>query len=451
MPGTCLLIDGGSPFAKATLAALATLHERVLVAAPASGSANADFPELAFDPESDEGWNALSAALLERHGPVETIVVCAPPEACDCEALILRNWLALREMVRLLPEGQRGTFLSQHLAPDPAYPGREAALEGQRMGMAAAIIDGIAMERRPRANRLVLARDAAPAGVGEAARFLCDERSAFMDGAELALDGTASEGNARLDGRTVLITGATSGLGRAAAIEAGRLGAFVAVGGRKVPLAEETLAMVRAAGGDGMVVPLDVTDEAAWASAVDAVLAARGALHGLVNNAGETVNRRLDLLEGKDIAFLRAVNYRGAVLGMAAAEPALAASGGGAVVNVSSVAGIRGGPGAAAYSTTKAALIGYSLARGRVLAAQTPRIRVNALQPGLIWSDSVAESLGEDGAAAFRARIEPQTPLGRVTTPEEVAKSLVWLLSEAAVPVAAQAIHVSGGLELNFP
>jgi NAD(P)-dependent dehydrogenase (short-subunit alcohol dehydrogenase family) len=448
MTSTCLVIDGGSPFADATLAALSPLFGRVL---HAGGAVDPDLPELSFDLLDEAGWNRLSGAITARFGAVDAIVLCAAPPALDSAAAITRQWLALRETVRILAPGQRGIFVSQHLAPDDRFPGREAALEAQRIAMGAAVIDGIGLDRRPRSNRLVLDPGAAPAAVTEAVRFLCDARSSFLCGAEIALDAAPSSGDARLDGRTVLITGATSGLGRASAVAAARFGAFVAVGGRKLPLAEETLAMVREAGGDGMVVPLDVTDAAAWDRGIALVTDARGALHGLVNNAGESVNRRLDLLTAADLDFLLAVNYRGTVLGMAAAEPALAASGGGAIVNVSSVAGIRGGPGGAAYSAAKAAVIGHSLARGRALAGESPRIRVTALQPGLIWSDSVADSLGETGAQAFRARIEPQTPLGRVTTPEEVAQPVCWLLSEAAAPVTAQAVHVSGGLELNFP
>lgn len=450
MTSVCLVVDGGSPFARATLAAVSPMFDHVLHVAVPGGGDDADL--LGLDElTSDDAWNRLSETVSRQYGSIDAIVSCAAPAGTDGGEVVARQWFALRELVRLLPTGNRGVFLSQHLAPDPQLPEREAALEAARIGMAAAIIDGIGLDRRPRANRLAIDPGASPAAITEAVRFLCDARSSFMCGAEIALDAAPSSGNAGLADRTVLVTGATSGLGRATAVAAARLGAFVAVGGRKMRLAEETLALVRQAGGDGMVVPLDVTDARAWSAAVAAVVARRGALHGLVNNAGESVNRRLDLLKGADLEFLLSVNYRGTVLGMAAAEPALAASGGGAIVNVSSVAGIRGGPGAAAYSTTKAAVIGYSLSRGRALAGQRPLIRINALQPGLIWSDSVADSLGAAGAEAFRARIEPQTPLGRVTGPEEVAEPVCWLLSDAAAPVTAQAIHVSGGLELNFP
>jgi NAD(P)-dependent dehydrogenase (short-subunit alcohol dehydrogenase family) len=287
-----------------------------------------------------------------------------------------------------------------------------------------------------------------------ALQLLTDERSSFMTGAEVVLD---RGGPARFDavtdlsGKAVLVTGATSGIGRATAIEIGARGGFAAIGGRKLHLAEETLAMVRAAGGDGMVVPLDVTDARAWHDGVAVVLNARGALHGLVNNAGESKNQRIDELPAETVAFLLRINYEGALLGMRAALPALEASGGGAIINIASVAGVRAGPGGSGYGGSKAALIGASQSWGRALEGKSPRIRINALQPGLIWSDSVADSLGEEGARTFRAFIEPKTPIGRVGRPEEIAAVIAYLLSDPASPINAQAINVSGGLELNFP
>jgi 3-oxoacyl-[acyl-carrier protein] reductase len=271
-----------------------------------------------------------------------------------------------------------------------------------------------------------------------------------MTGAELMLTSSPEQPPAseRLDGKTVLVTGATSGIGRATAIEIGRLGGFVAIGGRKLDLAEETLALVRAAGGDGAVVPLDVTDEAAWERARTDIVATYGGLDGLVNNAGESRNRPIAELGLSDLRFLLDVNYRGTLLGMRAClEPI--ASRNGAILNISSVAGIRAVSGGSAYGGSKASVVGLSL--GFAAANRDKTIRINAVQPGLIWSDSVADSLGEDGARAFRTMIEPKTPIGRVGVPEDVAKPLAFLLSDAAAPILGQAISVSGGLEFNVP
>lgn len=459
MGSTCLVIDTGSPFGPITRSALGGVFDRVLHATGDGALADhghASDDRLAFEPGDPAGWDALGEAVLARFGKLDAVVLCAPPVGSHGTAAIRTQWLALRCALRLVREGQGGIYLSQQLAPILAMPERAAVLEASRRSMDAGIIDGIALGVRLRANRLVIDEEAAPGAIAEAVRFLCDPRSSFLCGAEIALDAAASAGEATLAGRTVLITGATSGLGRASAIAAGRLGAFVAVGGRKVDLAQETLGMVREAGGDGMVVPLDVTQQEGWRGAIAAIERQAGALHGLVNNAGESVNRRIDQLDPATLNFLLAVNYTGTVLGINAALPLMRRSGGGAVINISSVAGIRAGPGGSAYSAAKAAVVGLSRAWAAQLAQECPvpatgRVRVNAVQPGLIWSDSVAASLGEAGAAAFRAKIEPQTPLGRVTHPAEVAEPVCWLLSDAAAPVTGQAIAVSGGLELTFP
>jgi 3-oxoacyl-[acyl-carrier protein] reductase len=282
---------------------------------------------------------------------------------------------------------------------------------------------------------------------------LTGDDSRFMSGAEIVLPATARQAGAassRLEGKTVLVTGATSGIGRATAVEIGRRGGWVAVGGRKLDLAHETLALVREAGGEGCVVPLDVTDEDAWTTAARQIEDARGGLHGLVNNAGESRNRPIEQLSEADLAFLAGINCRGVKIGMEAMAPLLEREGG-VVLNISSVAGVRAGPGGSAYSATKAAMIGLSCGYAKAYAARGVPIRVNSIQPGLIWSESVADSLGDEGARQFRAMIEPKTPLGRVGTPEEVADAVAFLLSDAAAVISGQAINISGGLELSWP
>lgn len=402
----------------------------------------------------EAAWEAL-VAKLERRGESVELIVTSPPSdtpADDPDAAIGTAWRGAKFALPLFAGSGEGILLTLGFVPEPggALPGSDAAAESIRLLTAAALLDAGKAGIRLRSNRLYCVPDAAPAAVEEAVRMFADGRSRFMAGAEISLRGGDGPAGPDLAGKTLLVTGATSGIGRAAAIEIGRQGGWVAVGGRKLDLAEETLAAVRAAGGDGMVVRLDVTDGAAWAEAAHSIAAARGALHGLVNNAGEARNRPIGELNSDDLAFLTGINCRGVRLGIDAMT-ALLAKEGGSVLNIASVAGLRAGPGGSAYSASKAAMVGLSRGFAARFAAASVPVRVNSLLPGLIWSDSVADSLGEEGARAFRAMIEPKTPLGRVGVPEEVASVIAYLLSDAAAAVSGQTITVSGGLELGFP
>jgi NAD(P)-dependent dehydrogenase (short-subunit alcohol dehydrogenase family) len=394
------------------------------------------------------GGNALDWEAIESGFDV---IVHAPPalESATAETVMLSAWLALKHSHRLMAAAGGGTLVTLCPRGDD-QPELEAALYGHRLSATAALLDAIKIDLRPRANRLVFDPAVREDQFKAALALLADERSVFMTGTELTLASRPDHpaATARLDGKTILVTGATSGIGRATAIEIGRQRGFVAVGGRKLDLAEETLTMVRDAGGDGMVASLDVTDEAAWARACEAIVDARGALDGLVNNAGESRNRPIADLAAEDLNFLLGINYRGTLLGMRQCLAPIAARGG-AILNISSVAGIRAAPGGSAYGGSKASVVGLSLAWAA--AHRDTAIRINAVQPGLIWSDSVADSLGEEGARNFRAWIEPKTPIGRVGVPEDVAQPVAFLLSDAAAAISGQAISVSGGLEHNIP
>ncbi|TZG29235.1 SDR family NAD(P)-dependent oxidoreductase [Sphingomonas montanisoli] len=396
-------------------------------------------------------WDRIAALIGDD--AIDLQVHCPPAALGDVKAEVALHsaWLAARNANRLM-RGQ-GTLLVQYLTVEPGKPAPEldAGANAFTLALSGALLDATKAGLTLRSNRLGFPASADPAHVRAATELLIDDRSRFMTGAVITLDGRGATGAAspRLEGKTILITGATSGIGRETAIEMGRLGAFVAVGGRKQPLAQETLDLVRAAGGDGMTVSLDVTSKDAWTAAIAAVIAARGAIHGLINNAGEQKNRTIAELAQADLQFLTDINYRGMRTGMDEALHPIAASGGGAIINIASVAGIRAGYGASAYGGSKAAMIGLSLAYARDFASTG--VRVNALQPGFIWSDSVADSMGAEGAAAFRAMIEPRTPLGRVGAPDDVAGMIAFLLSDAAAAISGQAITVSGGLELTFP
>lgn len=254
-----------------------------------------------------------------------------------------------------------------------------------------------------------------------------------------------------LSGKTIIVTGSTSGIGRETAIHLARAGAFVGVAGRNVAGAHGTLEAIAADGGEAMFVPIDVTEEAAWARAIAQVLDRGDGLHGLIANAGEAVLKPIDQLTEADFEFLLKVNYDGCFLGLKHGLPAIAASGGGAIVNIASVAGMRAGPGSSAYGTTKAAMLGLTKDAARWASQGGTGVRVNALCPGLIWGPGVVESQGEEGAARFRAIIEPKTPLGRVGEVADIAAFLVYLMSDAAAAANGQTFVLSGGLDLLFP
>ena len=202
----------------------------------------------------------------------------------------------------------------------------------------------------------------------------------------------------RLVDRTIVVTGATSGIGRACALRLAGEGAWVGVAGRNQARGEETLSAIMEADGEGMFLRFDVTRQDEWEAAMQAVMRQRGGVHGLVNNAGESILKRLDLLSTQDFEFLLAINYEACFLGMRTVFPLLRASGGGAIVNVSSVAGIRAGQNSTAYGSTKAAMTGLTAEAARSGAAEEPVIRVNSIHPGLIWGPGVPESLGEQRA-----------------------------------------------------
>lgn len=415
-----------------------------------------------LDHGTDAEWQTLIERLASEGRSVSAIITAPPTNSApdEPEPTIAAAWRGAKYALPVFQAAGQGVLISMAFAPSPhgANPASDAAANSIRLMTAAALHDaqksGIAL----RSNRLYLAEDAEDAAVEEAIRLLADPRSLFMAGTELTLAAPSAAHSAAhsgpatpdLAGKAILVTGATSGIGRAAAVELGRRGAFVAVGGRKMDLAEETLTLIREAGGTGMTVRLDVTDGAAWAAAGKAITAQTGALHGLVNNAGEAKNKPIADLTSEELDFLTGINCKGVRTGIEALAPIIAQSGG-TILNIASVAGLRAGPNGSAYSASKAAMVGLGTGYATKFAHEGTDVRVNNLLPGLIWSDSVADSLGEEGAAAFRKMIEPKTPLGRVGTPQDVASVIAYLLSDAAAGISGQTITVSGGLELCWP
>jgi 3alpha(or 20beta)-hydroxysteroid dehydrogenase len=241
----------------------------------------------------------------------------------------------------------------------------------------------------------------------------------------------------RLKGKIILISGGARGQGAAEA----RL--FVAEGARVVigdVLEAEGGRLASELGDAATFVTQDVTREEDWNKAV-AAAAALGGLHGLVNNAG--IYQPRTLMETDAALFERhmRVNQLGCFLGMKAVVPLMEQSGGGSVVNISSTAGLRGSPGAFAYSATKWALRGMTKAAAADLAPR--KIRVNSIHPGPIDTDMLKVRTPQENQRRLQL-----VPMKRMGSAEEVANLVVYLLSDESGYVTGAEVAIDGGATL---
>src|SRR4051812_8615767 len=241
----------------------------------------------------------------------------------------------------------------------------------------------------------------------------------------------------RLKGKIILISGGARGQGAAEARLCAAEGAKVVITDL---LEAEGQQLARELGDAAVFVRHDVTQEADWAAAI-AAAQRLGGLHGLVNNAG--IYQPRTLMETDAALFERhmRVNQLGCFLGMKAVVPLMEQSGGGSIVNISSVAGLRGSPGAIAYSATKWALRGMTKAAAVDLAPR--KVRVNSVHPGPIDTDMLKVRTPEQNAERLT-----RVPMARMGTAEEVAKLVLFLLSDESGYVTGAEVAIDGGASL---
>jgi NAD(P)-dependent dehydrogenase (short-subunit alcohol dehydrogenase family) len=241
----------------------------------------------------------------------------------------------------------------------------------------------------------------------------------------------------RFDGKVALVTGGSRGQGAAEARLFAHGGAAVLIGDVRDDEGAATARAIRDAGGTADYCRLDVASEADWRAAIDRAASRHGGLHILVNNAGIGL-RRPSMLDVSldDWNRVLAINLTGAFLGTRAAAPAMRESGGGAIVNIGSIAA-RIGHFATAYTTAKWGLRGLTKSAAMEFAAWN--IRVNAVHPGLVDTALVNES--ED----FFEAMEWMTPMQRAATPEEIANVVAFVASDEASYMTAADITVDGG------
>ena len=244
----------------------------------------------------------------------------------------------------------------------------------------------------------------------------------------------------QMQGRRALVTGASSGLGRHFAVSLARAGASVIVAARGVDKLAETVAEIKAVGGEGLAVRLDVTDPASVKDGFDQIEAKLGVADVIINNAGVAVSRPLLEQTESDWDAVLDTNLKGAwLVAQEGARRLVAAKLPGSIINIASITGERVAGGVAPYCASKAGVI--HLTRAMALELARHGIRVNALAPGYVQTELNRDFLASEAGQRLKARI----PQRRFGLPEELDGPLLLLASEAGAYITGSVIFADGG------
>ena len=245
-----------------------------------------------------------------------------------------------------------------------------------------------------------------------------------------------------LNDSVAIVTGSGRGIGRAIALELAGAGVKVIVNyAGRVDKAEETVELIRAAGGDCLAVQADVSQAADVDRLIKTTVDHFGKINILVNNAGITRDSLLLRMKEADWDAVLATNLKGVFLCTKAVSKGMLKQRSGVIVNISSVVGLSGNAGQANYAAAKAGIIGFSKSIAKEFASRG--IRVNTVAPGYISTD-MTETLAE----GMHSEVLRAIPLGRMGMPEDVAKAVRFLVSPEASYITGQTLCVDGGMEI---
>lgn len=247
--------------------------------------------------------------------------------------------------------------------------------------------------------------------------------------------------------KVALITGGSTGIGKACALAFSREGAKVVIADMNGEAGEETVGLVRAKGGEASFVKTDVSQPDEVESLFGQVMATYGRLDCAFNNAGIPGSIGFSTHEYPDESWQRVldVNLKGVWLCMRQEIIQMLQQGGGAIVNTASIWGLVGAPGASAYVASKHAVAG--LTRAAALEYASRGIRINAVNPGTIRTPILDPFIA--AVPDFESFMTARHPIGRIGRPEEVAEAVVWLCSDAASFVIGQNLPVDGGYTIQ--
>jgi NAD(P)-dependent dehydrogenase (short-subunit alcohol dehydrogenase family) len=245
----------------------------------------------------------------------------------------------------------------------------------------------------------------------------------------------------RLTGKVAIVTGGGSGIGRGAAIRFAKEGAMVAIADIDSTGGEETLGLIKESGGEAIFVKTDVKDSKQIKELIEITTSTYGSLHIMVNNAGigHSEVKSVDLPEEEWDRVID-INLKSVFLGIKYAVPELIKSGGGAIINTSSLLGLKGKNYQAAYNASKAGVV--LLTQNAALEYGKEKIRVNAIAPGVI-DTKIIESWRQDERKW--PIISRANALRRIGTPDEVANAILFLASDEASFITGATLSVDGG------
>lgn len=251
----------------------------------------------------------------------------------------------------------------------------------------------------------------------------------------------------RVDGKIAFVTGGAQGLGQAIALMLAREGAKVVIADIKDERAQAVAAEINANGPErALALHLNVTDEAGWQEALARAAGAFGGLHILVNNAGIGITKTIEDTSFEEWRRVHAVDLDSVFLGCKYAIPHLRDSGGGAIVNISSVSGIIAAHNLAAYNSAKAGVRHLTKSVALYCARQRSNIRCNSVHPTFINTPILQGMMRHLGSDEALAKLGRQVPVGHIGEPDDVAYAVLYLASDEAKFVTGAELVVDGGI-----